>query len=72
MGDAFGLGDGSTDLSGTPGLAEAKVAESTGTGRHRPSDGAWPRNSTLLRLLLVLAAAILVLGWILTMANGPT
>ena len=71
MGDAFGLGDGNTDLSSTTGLSDAKVADATRDHGHHASDGPWPRNRTLIRVLLLIGAAVVIVGWLLTAANSP-
>jgi len=69
--DAFGLGDGNTDLSGTAGLSDAKVADATRDHGHHTSDGPWPRNRTLIRVLFLVAAVAILVGWLLTAANPP-
>ena len=67
MSDAFGLGDGINDLSGTTGLAESRVPRASG---HQRDSSRWPAPGGVVRVIGVTLAAIVVLGWLLTAINA--
>jgi hypothetical protein len=70
MSEGFGLGDGSNDLSGTPGLADSTITEANRRNRGRTTAGRWPDVGTVLRVLLLAVGLIVVVGWVLTAANA--
>ncbi len=70
MSEGFGLGDGICDLSGTPGLADSKVAEAHRRNRGQTETGRWPDAGTVLRVLLLAFGVIVVVGWALTAINA--
>ena len=70
MGEAFGLGDGSNDLSGTSGLAESRPAEAGRQERQVADRGRWPGPGTVLRVVGLCFLALVVGGWLLTVLNA--
>jgi hypothetical protein len=69
MSDSFGLGDGPRDLSNVGALAETHVADGRRTVPHA-DPGRWPGARMVVRVVLAAAAAIVVLGWVVTAVRG--
>ena len=62
-------GDGPRDLSNVGALADTHVAEGRRTVP-RAEPGRWPGARIVVRVLFAAAAAIVVLGWVVTAVRG--
>lgn len=69
MSDSFGLGDGVNDLSGTPGLAESRVADAQRERSSHLEAERWPSTGTILRRLGLVLLALVAIGLALTALN---
>jgi hypothetical protein len=72
MSDAFGLGDGPRDLSTARAEADAAVTDARRPRPDRIASGRWPSVGAVVRFTVVVAGAIVVIGWLLTAINAPS
>ena len=65
----LGQDDGGWSLYGIRATTEARVAEARRAGLGLLRSGRWPSAGSVARVMLVLIAAVVIMGWILTAAN---
>jgi hypothetical protein len=65
----LGQDDGGWSLYGVRATTEARVAEARRAGLGLLRNGRWPSAGTVARVVLVLIAAVVIMGWVLTAAN---
>ena len=70
MADSFGLGDGTTDLSGVGATAETSVTDARRRQPGHLEADRWPTSGTILRRIGLVVLAIVAVGLALTALNG--